>query len=212
MAHAQEKLVIIGASGHGRVVLDCARCAGWLPVGFVDRALEPGERIHGVPVLAREPEDCPELRAPDVAWFVAIGENRVREELSARLAALTQRPSASVVHPSSTVSTTAVFGGGVFLGPGAILMTDVRVADGVIVNTAATIDHDGDLGAFAQISPGCRLAGNVTVAARAFLGTGAVVIPGCTIGRDAVVGAGAVVVEDVPPGATVMGNPARRKA
>ncbi len=44
---------------------------------------------------------------------------------------------------------------------------------------------------------------------RAALGTGAVILPGITIGAEAIVGAGAVVTEDVPDGATVVGNPAR---
>jgi sugar O-acyltransferase (sialic acid O-acetyltransferase NeuD family) len=203
------KLIIIGASGHGRVVLDCARCAGLLPIGFVDRAFEPGDVVGGVPVLAREPEECDELRVGGHLWFIAVGDNRAREGLAERVASLTARPATSVVHPHSVISAAATFGDGVFIGPGAILNTDVRVGPGVIVNTAATIDHDGVVERFAQISPGCRLAGNVTVGARVFLGTGAVVIPGIAIGADAVVGAGAVVVEDVAASVTAIGNPAR---
>jgi sugar O-acyltransferase (sialic acid O-acetyltransferase NeuD family) len=212
MATRHAELIIVGASGHGRVVLDCARCAGFRPIGFIDRAIEPGQSINGVPVLGREPEECAELRARETAWFIAVGDNRAREDLARRVAALTGRPAASVVHPQCTISATAAFGSGVFIGPGVILSTEVRVGHGVILNTACTVDHDGLIKDFAQISPGCHLAGNVTIGTRAFLGTGVAVIPGIAIGDDAVVGAGAVVVEAIAPGVTAVGNPARVRA
>jgi UDP-2-acetamido-3-amino-2,3-dideoxy-glucuronate N-acetyltransferase len=41
------------------------------------------------------------------------------------------------------------------------------------------------------------------------VGGGSVILPGVTIGEGAIVGAGSVVIKDVPPGATVVGNPAR---
>jgi len=44
---------------------------------------------------------------------------------------------------------------------------------------------------------------------RATIGTGAILLPGVTVGEGAVVGAGAVVTKDVPPGAVIAGNPAR---
>ncbi len=212
MATRQVELIIVGASGHGRVVLDCARGAGFQPIGFIDRAIEPGRFVNGIPVLAPEPEACAELRTRGAAWFIAVGDNRVREDLARRIAALTGRPAASVVHPRCTISTAATFGSGVFIGPGVILNTEVRVGHGAILNTACTVDHDGLIKEFAQISPGCHLAGNVTIGTRAFLGTGVAVIPGITIGDDAVVGAGAVVVEGIAPGVTAVGNPARARA
>jgi sugar O-acyltransferase (sialic acid O-acetyltransferase NeuD family) len=211
MSVSPERLIIVGASGHGRVVLDCARSAGFQPIGFIDRAFPPDQIVGGVPILAREPEECDELRSIKPSWFIAVGDNCVREDLTRRVSALTGRPAASVVHPQSIISLTATFGGGVFIGPGAILNTEVRLGDGIILNTASTVDHDGVIKDYAQISPGCHLAGNVTVGTRAFLGTGVMVIPGMSIGDDAVVGAGAVVVAAIPPGVTAVGNPARVK-
>jgi UDP-perosamine 4-acetyltransferase len=201
-------VVIIGASGHGRVALDLCRALDLKVCGFVDHLLAPGSLVHGVPVLARDPEDHDPLRY-DAAWFVAVGDNGAREDLFARMADITDRPGSSLVHPSAVVSPVVGLGAGVFVGPGAVINTDSRLGDGVILNTCASLDHDGVLEDFAQISPGCSLAGNCTVGRRGFLGTGAVMIPGMTVGADAVVGAGAVVVRDVPQGIIVMGVPAR---
>jgi sugar O-acyltransferase (sialic acid O-acetyltransferase NeuD family) len=203
-------LVIIGASGHGRVALDIALAAGHTVLGLVDRGRESGGAIHGAPLLAREPEDCAELTG-GADWFVAVGDNRVREDLFARMRGLTGREPLTLIHPSAAISPRAVLGEGVFVAPGVVVNIDARVGDGVILNTGATIDHDVRLGDFVQISPGCHLAGNVTVGARGFLGAGTSVVPGVTIGADAVVGAGAAVVRDVAGGIVVVGVPAREK-
>ncbi|CAN5771158.1 sugar O-acetyltransferase [soil metagenome] len=49
----------------------------------------------------------------------------------------------------------------------------------------------------------------ISIADGAWIGGGAIVLPGISIGRDAIVGAGAVVTRDVEPGTVVAGNPAR---
>jgi len=48
----------------------------------------------------------------------------------------------------------------------------------------------------------------VRVGPHAFIGLGAILMPGCTIGRGAVVGAGSVVRGNVPDYAIAIGNPA----
>ncbi len=206
-----KRLVIIGASGHGRVAMDIAGALELPLAGFVDRSVPVGERIHGHPVLAAEPEECAALTEGAADWFVAIGENAVRRDLFARLRKITGHDPINLIHPYAAISGLAAFGAGVFVGPGAVVNVDARLEDGVILNTSASVDHDGVLCAFSQVSPGCRLAGNVTVGEEAFLGTGASLIPGVTVGSGAVVGAGAVVVENVPPRVTVVGVPARTR-
>ena len=203
------RLVIVGASGHGRVVMDLALASGLAVAGFVDRRLKVGERIHGHPVLAHEPEECPALSEGKTDWFIAVGDNAVRHDLWERMGRLTGRSPIQLVHPTAIISPTVELGPGVFVGPRAVVNVDGRLGEGVILNTASVVDHDGDVGSFAQISPGCHLAGNVTVGKEAFLGTGTSVIPGITIGAGAVGGAGAVVVRDVPPSVVAYGNPAR---
>ena len=80
---------------------------------------------------------------------------------------------------------------------------DVMIGPNVQIYTAAhALDADERI-------QGVETALPVTIEDRVWIGGGAILLPGITIGREAIVGAGAVVTRDVPAGARVVGNPAR---
>ena len=91
----------------------------------------------------------------------------------------------------------------------AAVCTEAQIADSVIVNTAAVVDHECVIGPGVHICPGAHLAGRVRVGMGAFVGLGANVIQCLSIGEYAVIRAGAVVLADVPAHATAVGVPAR---
>jgi UDP-perosamine 4-acetyltransferase len=203
-------VIIVGAGGHGRVVLDILRTAGQhRAVGFLDANPDlHGTEVAGLPVLGHL-NMLPRLKSKGIgSAMVAIGDNRVRQSYAHKLAAAGLEL-VQAIHPSAVISATAAIGRNVMVAPGAIVCTDARIADGTIVNTAAAVDHECDIGEAAFLAPGARLAGRVTVGEGAFIGIGASVLPCLSIGAHAVVGGGALVREDVPPGATVVGVPAR---
>jgi UDP-perosamine 4-acetyltransferase len=203
-------VVIIGAGGHGKVVLDILRAAGqYSPVGFIDAdVFRAGSTAGGLPVLGSI-NMLPKLRRQDVAGaIVAIGDNRVRRSY-AGLVFESGLQLISAIHPSAIISPMVNIGTNVVVAAGAILCTEVRIADSVIVNTGATIDHECQVGPAVHICPGSILAGRVQVEEEAFIGMGAKLLPCVRIGARAVVGAGAVVREDVAEGTTVVGVPAR---
>ena len=115
----------------------------------------------------------------------------------------------TVIHRAAYVAADATLGPGCQILAHATVCAQARLERSVIVNTAASVDHECRIGAGAHIGPGVRLAGRVTVGERAFIGAGAVILPRLTIGRDAIIGAGAVGIADVPARAVVMGVPAR---
>jgi UDP-N-acetylbacillosamine N-acetyltransferase len=211
MDEAREKLVIVGASGHGRIALEIAQAAGLVAAGFVDKAFSVGAEIDGLPILAQDPQECAQLLDASCDWFAGVGDNAIRRALSEEIRVLTGRSPVNLIHPSAVVSPRAVLGEGIMVSAGAVVCTGSRLGEGVIVNTGATVDHDCDLQPYAKVSPGCSLAGQVTVGAAALIGTGACVIPGIKIGAGAMVGAGAVVIRDIPPGVVAYGNPARAR-
>jgi UDP-perosamine 4-acetyltransferase len=204
------QVVIIGAGGHGKVVLDVLRAAGeHEPVAFVDA--DPGlanTDVGGVPVIGAI-NLLPRLRQQKVRHaIVAIGDNRARLQYAGLLRAQGFEL-VSAVHPTAFVSPTARIGVNVVVAPLAAVITEARVGDSSIINTAAVVDHECEVAEGVHIGPGARLAGRVRVEAGAFVGLGASVIQCLTIGRYAMIGAGAVVTADVPEFATAVGVPAR---
>jgi acetyltransferase-like isoleucine patch superfamily enzyme len=92
---------------------------------------------------------------------------------------------------------------------GAIVGPASRIGVDVILNTACSVDHHNQIADHVHIGPGAHLGGEVQVAEGALVGMGATVLPRCRVGAWSTVAAGAVVTEDVPDGATVVGVPAR---
>jgi UDP-perosamine 4-acetyltransferase len=202
-------ILIVGAGGHGKVVLDILRSAGThRPIGFLDaEAALTGSTIHGLPVLGQI-NQLPKFKGKSRGAIVAIGDNRARSSY-AQLVREQGWELVNAVHPRATVSATAKIGCGVVVAAGAVVGTDAELDDCVIINTSAVVDHECHVAAAAHICPAAALAGRVRIGEMAFVGLGSRVIQCLTVGRQATVGAGAVVIADVPEYATVVGVPAR---
>ena len=204
------RLVIVGAGDHGRVVLELLRAAGDAPAGFV----EPGPRdvageriVDGLRVLGDLADDLG-WRGEGDRFVVALGDNRSRADAYARGLELGLKPLAAVP-PTARILSGAVVEPGAMVCAGAVIGLAARVGANAIVNTAASVDHDNVIGPHATVAPGAHLAGRVTVEEGAFVGIGANVREGRRIGAWAVVAGGAMVTDDVAPGARVAGIPAR---
>ncbi len=212
MSHTQESagdLLIIGAGGHGAVVLDIVLAAGlYRPIGFIDAdPAQAGKRIDGVPVLG--PMNLlPKLKQKARFAIVAIGDNRARVSYAAKLRQAGFEL-VNAIHPTAHVSHTATVGHNLVIAAGAIVSTSVRIGDSVLINTGAIVDHECEIGDGVHLGPGCKLAGRVRIATGAFVGIGACVIQCLRVGEEAIVGAGAVVIRDVADRDTVIGVPAR---
>jgi UDP-perosamine 4-acetyltransferase len=203
-------VVIVGAGGHGKVVLDLLRTTGEQnPIGFIDADMSlAGTSVSGLSVLG-PPNQLPRLRAKKISGaIVAIGDNRTRRKYAQML--IEQGfELINAIHPSAQVSPSAQIGCNVVIAAGAIVCAEARLADSVIVNTAAVVDHECEIGEAAHICPAVTLAGRVRIGDGAFIGLGAKIIPCISIGQHATIGAGAVVIRDIPAHATAVGVPAK---
>jgi sugar O-acyltransferase (sialic acid O-acetyltransferase NeuD family) len=199
-----EAFIVFGAGGHAKVVVDAALESGCRVTAVVDDAPRVST-VLGVPVWTAQETPWRELGA--FGFVVAIGDNRLRARVYSRLVAQGGRP-AVVIHPRACVARSAKVGSGSVIFALAAINAESCVGANCIINTAATVDHDGQLGDHVHLCPGVHLAGTVQVGEGAMLGTGAVVLPGVSIGPRSVVAAGAVVVRDVPAGVMAAGVPA----
>lgn len=202
-----ERLAILGAGGHGRVVADAALSAGWTEVQFFDDSY-PDLSKSGEWQVAGRSGDFLQGAAQFDGAIIAIGENRARLALLQHLIAA-GAPIISVVHPHASVSPRATIGKGCMISAGAAVTIGASVGDGSIINTGATVDHDCVLGEGVHIAPGANLSGNVIVGTNSWIGVGASIRQGITIGENVTIGAGAVVVSDIADGATAVGCPAK---
>jgi UDP-perosamine 4-acetyltransferase len=203
------RLVIYGAGGHAKVVLETLRAAGLGDgvAGLVDDA-PSAPSLLGAPILGR-PDLLPALRGQGVLEVVvAIGDNARRAAIGAALEA--QGFLLPVLrHPSAILSPSARLGAGAQLLARAVLGPEAEVGPLAILNTGAIVEHDCVVGAAAHVASGAVMCGGARLGARALLGAGAVLRPGVAVGAGAVIGAGAAVIDPVPDGATMGGVPAR---
>jgi sugar O-acyltransferase (sialic acid O-acetyltransferase NeuD family) len=205
--------VVYGASAHGLagVVIEAARAAGGFQlVGLVDDDADREHAVlHGVPVLGR----CDELRelcrehALEALLLGIGGAAGRRAGVEAARAATLALP--ALVHPDAACSPSARVAPGAIVLARASIGTAARVGAGALVNVGVLVQHDVELGELVTTGPGCVLCGGSRVDAGATLGASVTVLPGRRVGEGATLGAGAVVVQDVPPGVTAIGVPAR---
>lgn len=204
-------IVILGAGGHAREVLDvydACNAAGQGPyevLGFLDDSVEAGTVVNGRPVLG--PMEWLAGR-PDVLAICGIGDPAVRRRVVRRVGAAGARFH-TVVHPGVTQTRWVEIGAGTLVTAGCILTNRVRIGSHVHLNLSATVSHDAIIEDFVTAAPGVHVSGSVTLREGCNLGTGAAVIQGLTVGAGALIGAGAVVTADVPENAVAVGVPAR---
>lgn len=204
-----ERLVILGAGGHAKMVIEAARTQGlYEPALCLAHVDDLVPHVLGVAVEPETDERLHSLQQQGFHAFVAVGSNRLRRKLCHKLVELGM-PLATIISSQAWVSPSASVGAGTVIMPGAIIGADTKLGRGAIVNTAASIDHDGSVGDFVHIAPGVHLAGCVTIGEASFLGVGVNVIPERNVGSGSTIGAGAVVVRDVPDNQVWVGCPAR---
>lgn len=196
-----KRLLVIGAGGHAKVVIEAAVASGWDIAGVI------GLHTDDYDVLGHKV--C--LDASDIefdAFIIAIGSNRIRlwEFERYRDAGYT---AAIVIHPSAVVSPTADIGCGTFVAARAVVNPEAVIGENVILNTGSIVEHDVFIGDHSLIGPNSCLCGGCSVGMGVLLGVGANVRPGTTIGSWTVCGAGSAVVSDLGSGMVYAGVPAR---
>lgn len=205
-----EKLLILGAGGHAKVVIHTARSIQFNRqiVLFDDNPKVIGTYISGIRIQGGYVSSTQENPLYNGKLMIAIGDNFTRKRV---FKTLNQSTFDTLLHASSVVDDPSSIGCGSVVFAGAILHPGSVVGENVIVNTGSIIEHDCTIESHAQVAPGATLCGKVSVGEASMICAGATVIPGVKIGKNSVVASGAVVTKDVPDNVMVAGVPAQIK-
>lgn len=198
MIMEKKRLIIIGAGGHGRVVADIARKIGYEQIAYLDDTQKDG--VTG-------PVSDYVCYLDNAFFFVAIGDNSIREKLMRELQN-NGANLASLIHPNAVISENVRIGEGTAIMAGAVVNTGTVIGDGVIINTCASVDHDCRIDDFVHVAVGAHVCGTVHVGARTWIGAGATVINNIDICASCMIGAGAVVTKNIKDAGVYIGIPA----
>lgn len=184
------RLIIIGAGGHGKVVADIAAKIGYTDICFADDHAE-GQCL-GFPILGGTAHlEAWNDGATD--FVIGIGNNAVRKKIAEEYDINWVR----LVHPSAQIGLQASIGRGTVVMAGAVINTCASVGEHCIINTRAVVEHDDRIGNYVHLSPGVTLSGTVTVGECTWLGTGTSVINNVDICANVTVGVGSVVIRSI---------------
>ena len=158
----ERRLLILGAGGHGKVVLDVAEAiACYKRIDFLDDGKSIGEEVLGHQIVGGM-DACTQYTEQYTDAIVALGDNKLRLERTKQLKVLGYHIPV-LIHPSSSVSEYAKIQEGTVIMPMAVVNADACIGRGCIVNTGAIIEHDCVVGEGSHIAYGAVLSGGAQV-------------------------------------------------
>jgi sugar O-acyltransferase (sialic acid O-acetyltransferase NeuD family) len=203
-----ERLIIIGASGHGKVVADIAIILKqWKTIAFLDDN-ETIKTCMGYPVIGKTNDFSFYIQDSD--FFVAIGNNKTRESITQDI----EKANGNIVtliHPSAIIGSFVEIGKGTAIMAGTVINPCSVIGKGCIVNTSSIVEHDNIICDFVHLSPGTHLAGSVKIGTRVWIGIGATVIQDVNIVNDVIIGSAALVIRNIDSAGVYVGIPAKKK-
>lgn len=207
-----DNIVIIGSSGHAKVIIDIVQQEGkYNVVGLLDQFRDVGEKTLGYPVLGKE-EDLPKLIKAHAlkGAIIAIGDNFVRSKVAVRIEEISpDLPFVSAVHPKASIAMEVSIGEGTVVMAGVSINPCSTVGRFCIVSTKSSLGHDSVMEDFSSLGSGATTGGNCLIGQYSAISIGAVIIHGIHIGEHTVIGAGSLVMKPIESFFVVYGTPAK---
>lgn len=221
MAMQSKKILLLGAGGHCRSVVDSLLSMSCFDeIGLIDNNVniltekeecDPQDILKECPLIGGD-EDLERLflKGYTNAFITvgSIGNVTVRRKLYDRLKQIGFHIP-NIIDKSSQVSRYAILGEGIYVGKNSVINAGAKIGSCSIINTASVIEHQCEIGEFAHIAPGSVLCGDVKIGANSHIGAGSVLKQGVHIGNGAMIGMGSVVLKDIRDYVTAYGNPCK---
>lgn len=208
----KEKVVIVGAGGHAKVIVECIDKDKYDVAGYLDKDDQLiGENINGIPIIGDDSNPFKWLEKGITGCVIGIGhvgKYQLRNELYKKFKNAGFHM-VNAIHPQSIISSTAIIKEGTVVLPGAVINANAHVGENVIINSRAVIEHDVVIDNGVHIAPGTVISGGSYVGMNTLIGAGTVIIQRVSIGKETIVGAGTIVIHDIPSHVLAVGNPAR---
>lgn len=196
------RLIIIGAGGHGKVIADNALKNGYTDIYFIDD--NATGKVMGFPIIGTSNEiKC--LNDGSTDFIVGIGNNVVRKKISETY----DVHWATLIHPSAQIATGVCIGKGTVVMANAVVNACATIGEHCIINTSAIVEHDNVIGDYVHLSPRVALGGTVHIGDLTHIGIGVTVNNNIDVCGGCIVGSGAVVIKTINICGTYVGVPAK---
>lgn len=192
-------MILYGASGHAKVVIDICIRNGEKISGIID------DNKAIVSLLKHQVTQIENLNAIKDVMIITIGNNSTRKKIATKI----KSEFGLAIHPNAVIADTVKIEKGSVVMAGSVVNSSTKIGKHCIINTSATIDHDCLIEDFVHISPNATLCGGIKIGEGSHIGAGAIIIPNIKIGKWCTIGAGSVIINEVADGETVVGNPSR---
>lgn len=204
-------VIVLGAGGHAKVVIDVLIKQGATILGIVDSdSSKIGNQILGVNIIGND--DSVLLYSKDEICLVngigSVGSTRLRKNIFMEFKSQGYK-FATISHPTAIIGKDVIIAEGSQIMAGVIIQPGVVIGENTIINTKASIDHDCTIHSHAHISPGVTICGGVLVGEGTHIGASTTVIQGVEIGANVVVGAGSLVLKNVTDNKVIYGSPVK---
>lgn len=198
--------ILIGDSGHGKVIEDCIRANGEQVIAKLDDKYQ--SRFQEGPYLKGPLSIIKELVNENTKVIISIGHNAIRKKIVERLQ-LEEDKYGIVIHPSAIISPSVTVENGTVIMPNVVINADSKIGRHAILNTSCIVEHDCIVEDFVHISPSAVLTGGVIIQVGTHMGAKSTIIPMVNVGKWSIVGAGSVIIENIPDHVTAVGVPTK---
>lgn len=207
-----KNILIIGASGHSKMIIDIVKKHNkYNVIGLIDSFKSIGEDVFGYKIIGNE-NDIPSLIKEHniIGGIIGIGDNWTRKKIKETIEI--KAPSLSflsLVHPSAIIAEGVSIPEGTLIMAGAIINADAKIGSFCILNTKSSLGHDSYMSDYSSLASGAIIGGNVKIGYCSAISLGVSIIQNISIGNHTVIGAGALVIRDIDDYKMAFGVPAK---